>query len=169
MAEVAAASATWVGMMVDLAESGRPVVMTVGSGRLSGALTGIGSDFCVLEREGTPPALVALGAIDSVWPSPDPQTTWAASTATTRWPASPPAATPSAPAGDRPPPLRLSLAAALSILAEERLPVVVSSSGTRVEGHLLSVGEDVVTLRTSAPLRRLVHLRLAAVDVCELR
>jgi hypothetical protein len=148
ISEAAFSSATWAGVLVDLAEAGEPLVLVVGSRRLSCVIVGVGLDFCVVESEGAPPSMVALRAILSVWPSERRI---------------------SRPAGDRGPALRLSFAAALAVLAEERLPVALWIGDERVEGDLLAVGEDVATVRTPPPARRVAHLSLSAISACELR
>ena len=53
-------------------------------------------------------------------------------------------------------------------LAEDRVPVLIRVGEQRVEGRVWAVGEDVVTLSSGAG-RRLVHLPLATVRVCEIR
>lgn len=163
----AVGSATWTGLVVDLAERSAPVVMMVGAHRRRGRLVGVGQGFCVLEQPNGRPALVALGAIAALAPDQ----------------AGPSAA--GAPSGNREPELRLSLAAALAALAEERSPVVVVLAGGHQEsGQLIAAGEDVLTLRTDGAAgtsggggagvagvaaRRLVHVPVRAVLVCELR
>jgi hypothetical protein len=75
----------------------------------------------------------------------------------------------SLPAGGRPATLSLSLPAALSLLAEERTPVrLVLRFDQEVTGELAAVGDDVVTIATTAPSRRLVHVPVPAVGVCDL-
>ena len=148
MAEAASGGATLAGVLVDLAEGAEQVVLVVGARRLTCRVVGVATDFCVIASERAPGAIVALWALEGIWPAS--RQNLAAS-------------------GDRPPPLRLSFAAALARIAEERLPVAVWCREVRMEGDLLSVGEDVATLRTLPPSRRLAHLPLAAITVCELR
>ena len=72
--------------------------------------------------------------------------------------------------GDRSPALDLSLIAALALLAEDRSPVgLFSTGGLETAGDLVAAGDDVLTLRTGLPVRRLVYVPLRAVAVCELR
>jgi hypothetical protein len=148
MAEAASVGATLAGVLVDLAESAQPVVLVVGARRLTCTVVGVAADFCVIQSERAPAALVALRALGAIWP--DSKLRRAA-------------------AGDRSAPLRLSFAAALAAIAEERLPVALWCGPDRVEGDLLAVGDDVATLRTFPPSRRLAHLPLAAITMCELR
>jgi hypothetical protein len=145
-----ARSATWVGLLVDLAERNAAVSVTAGGTRLTGCVIGVGRDFFVLEPAAGRPVLVSTGAATSVSALPEE-------------PANSPAA------GDRRPALDLSLLSAFDALAEERAPVAVCAGDTTFEGELVSVGEDVITLRSMSAQRRLVHLPSAAVAWCELR
>ena len=73
-------------------------------------------------------------------------------------------------AGGRGPALDLSLIAALSMLAEERSPVCfVTSTGDETAGELVAAGEDVLSLRSGPPERRLAYVQLTAVALCDLR
>ena len=113
-------------------------------------------DFCVVQQAGGRPVLIALEAISVVWPAP-PALSGAASGA-------------GSPVGDRRPHLALSMAGALSALADERTRVSLTvEDGDQVDGELVAVGEDVITLRTEASSRRSVYVRLASVRSCEIR
>jgi hypothetical protein len=148
--EEARASATFTGLLVDMAESEAPVVLGVGTERLSGRVMGVGLDFLVLEAAGGNPALVVLNAVSAIWPSPESK--------------------PSVATGDREPTLELSLAAALSLMAEQRLPVsLMLSGGHEVAGDLVAVGEDVLTVQISRQPKRLASAPLASLALCELR
>jgi len=145
-------SATWVGLMVDLAERSAPVSLSVSSQRLRGRVVGVGRDFCVLDQPSGRAALIALSALTLVAPEEAPPSRI------------------SAPGGSRGPGLELSLAAALASLAEERsLLALVLAGGHQVEGTLIGAGEDVLTLRTDGQARRMAHVPLAAVRICEIR
>jgi hypothetical protein len=147
--EQAAASATWAGTLVDLAESSAPVTAVIGHQRRGGRIVGVGRDFFVLDTRSGRSDLIALSAVDAVWPD---QT------------ASP------LPAGDRDGAIDLTLMMALALLAEERAPIcLVTTSGIETAGNLVATGEDVLTVRTEAPNRRLAHVPFSAVAVCELR
>lgn len=148
--EQAATAATWTGALVDLAENRSRVVLLVGAGRLTGTLEAIGADFCVLAATAGRPVLVNLARVA------------AALTEAPRGrdPVS----------GSRLPTLELSLAAALSVLAEERAPVQVAvGDGHQVTGDLVGVGEDVLTLRSHGTRTGAVLVPLANVEYCELR
>lgn len=168
LTEAAAGSATLVGVLVDLAEresevtvalaspapsahpagSGSPSGATLAALRLTGRLIGVGRDFCVLERTDRAMTLVRLAAVTAVWSS---------GTATPR------------PSGDRPAPLSLSIEAVLAELAASGASVVVGTLTGPVEGDLVSVGEDVLTLRHRSSVRPVVHVPTAAVQWCEMR
>ncbi|HUJ65470.1 MAG TPA: hypothetical protein VLX59_08035 [Acidimicrobiales bacterium] len=145
----AAASATWAGVLVDLAEAAATVVVRLGALTCTGRIVAVARDFCVIEPTSGRPSLIALAAISALSPQQTGQ---------------------SPPAGDRQPHLSLSMAGALAALAEERTPVGLTlAHDVHVEGELAAVGEDVVTLRNEAPARRPVYVRLASIVRCELR
>jgi len=147
--EVDVGNRTLDGVLVDLAEEAAIVVVRVGALTCTGRIVGVAHDFCVIEPTSGRPSLVALAAISAVSPQQTGQ---------------------SPPAGDRQPHLSLSMAAALAALAEERTPVGLTLvHDLHVEGELAAVGEDVVTLRSEAPARRPVYIRLASIVRCELR
>ncbi len=145
----ASASASWAGVLVDLAEQAATVVIGMGRVRCTGRIVGVARDFCVVQQAAGRPLLIGLEAISAVWPA---------------------SRGGGFAAGDRRPSLALSMAGALSALAEERARVALTlSEGDQVEGELVAVGEDVITLRTEAPSRRSVYVRLASVRSCEIR
>jgi hypothetical protein len=144
----AGASATWTGVLLDLAEQGAEVVLSVAAMRRSGRLVGVGPDYCILEQRSGRPAMLTMSAITSVTPAPS-------------------VGASVSPAGDRPPGLGLSLAAALGALADERTPVSLwAGPGENIDGDLIAAGQDVVTVRSAT---RTVHIPLRAVLMCELR
>jgi hypothetical protein len=67
--EQAAASATWVGILVDLAEQGTRVTALVAGQRRSGRIAGVGRDFLVLDPRYGHTALIRLDAVLTLWPS----------------------------------------------------------------------------------------------------
>jgi hypothetical protein len=147
--EQAAASATWAGTVVDLAERGALVTVVVGQQRRGGRIVGVGRDFFVLDARSSRCALIVLSAVDALWPD---------QTATTL------------PAGDRRGAIDLTLMMALALLAEERAPVcLTTTSGIETAGNLVATGADILTIRTETPNRRLAHVPFSAVAVCELR
>lgn len=159
------ASATWTGLLVDLAERTTPVTLYVAGGKRSGRLVGVSTDFLVLDQPSGRPALVALRAVAALWSDGAPPPNGGSTD-----PATAPRGPERAPSGDRGPSLQLSLGAALDTLAQEHAPVAITvEGGPDLVGALLVVGEDVLTLRPASPARRLVHVPLVAVAVCELR
>lgn len=154
--ERAEATATWAGLLVDLAERRATVSVAAGSRRVTGRVAGVGLDFCVLEPTGAGAAVVPFAGMSSV------RSEGASSPVST--------CAGSSPAGDRRGALELSFAAALATLADERALVALGSGdGDTLAGELVSVGEDVVTLRGPEPTRRLVYARLSSVRIVELR
>jgi len=153
----AGASATWAGILVDLAEQATPVTVMVAARRHRGRVVGVGADFCVLEPGAGRPALICSQAISALWPEPGPEPGPVAR-----------AGNPSA--GARYPSLSLSLLAALSMLADEHSPVaIVTSDGQETVGVLIAAGEDVLTVQTNRQAQQIVYLRLSAVASCEMR
>jgi hypothetical protein len=148
--EQAAASATWTGTLVDLAEQRALVTVAVMNQRRRGRLVGVGRDFFVLDAEGSGRAhLISLNAVSALWPD-GPNAGFSA--------------------GTRRGALDLTLIMALGLLAEQRAPIsVLTGAGIETAGELLTVGEDMLTLRTEAPPRRLAFVPLSAVARCELR
>jgi hypothetical protein len=145
----ASASASWAGVLVDLAEQAATVVIGLGSLRCTGRIVAVARDFCVVQQAGGRPVLIALDAISAVYPAPGEV---------------------ASPGGDRRPGLALSMAGALAALADERTRVSLTLSDSEaVEGQLIAVGEDVITLRTEASSRRSVYVRLASIRSCEIR
>ncbi|MGD9796761.1 MAG: hypothetical protein AB7H43_02235 [Acidimicrobiia bacterium] len=124
LAGVAAASATLVGTLADLADAGRPLtVRTRGGRRHAGSLVLVGLDFAVVE--GAAGQLwCPLRAMAGVAAGGSPVTAGAGSAAD------------------------LVLVDALALLAETEPRVAVDlSSGEAVAGELAGVGVDVVRLR----------------------
>jgi hypothetical protein len=150
LVDQSAAGATWAGLLVDLAERSAEVNLTLPGGRLSGRVVGVGSDFCVLDRTGRPPALVVLHAITLL---------------------SGAGGSPS-PGGHRTPPVAMSLADALEALAGDRTPLTVHHGQDRVNATLVGLAVDFITLRADGDVGTtgaVLHVRLAAVSCCELR
>jgi hypothetical protein len=146
----AGASATWAGILVDLAEQATIVTAVVAGRSRRGRIVGVGRDFCVLESEQGRTALVLLEAISELRPESD--------------------AGRGVPAGDREAAIDLPLSTALALLAEDRHPVATfTGAGFPSTGVLLAAGQDVLTLRADPPGRRLVYVPLSAVALCELR
>lgn len=147
LADQDAGSASWAGLLVDLAEQGATVSLLLPGGRLDGRLVGAATDFCVVERAGRRSVLVRMSVIRIL--THDGPTRRAS--------------------GDRRPLLDMTLAAALDGLAAEHSPVTLYLGADRSAGLLVGLGEDVLTLRAETPSRRFTYAPLAAVDAVEVR
>lgn len=150
----AAASATLIGILVDLAEDGSEAVVDLGrtgpaSSRLSGRVVGVGRDFFVLEGPTGRPVVVRTATVTAV-----------TSGASRPGPG---------PGGDRKAPLSLSFSGVADGLAAEELPVAVATASGLVEGDLVAVGVDVLTVRPRGRGRRRIHVPLDAVAWLEPR
>ena len=144
--QIAEEEATFVGVALDVAERGSPVVARTSSGRTHrGRVLAVGRDFLVIRDRAGPPAFLAVQALSSLRPQPG----------------SAPADT----AGGRSAPLDVGLAAVLVRLAAERPRVQVSALGDEpLAGQLRSVGVDVLTLRLDGDAGLRAHIRLGAVS-----
>ena len=142
---IAEEEATFVGVALDLAERGAPVVARTSSGRAHrGRVLAVGRDFVVLRDGGGPPVFLAVQGLSSLRPQPG----------------SPAADT----AGGRAAPLDVGFAALLVGLAADRPRVQVSALGDEpVAGELRSVGVDVLTLRLDGDTGLRAHVRIGAV------
>jgi hypothetical protein len=124
----AAEEGTFGGIVADLADRGRPIVVHLHNGRLHrGRATVVGSDFVVLRATGGRDVAIALSAVASVRTLPGEPAT----------------------SGDRFVPAATTLAEMLGALGEERVRVVVIGIDARhpVSGELRAVGRDVLTIR----------------------
>ena len=138
----AAADATLLGGLIDLAERGRPVTVTTDSShRISGSVVAVGADFAVLRDGQLGDTFVPADRIAGVRPGPGD----------------------ALPTGDRPVGITLALGAALMELAAERPDVLVATAGDDLRGEIRSVGADVVTMVLDNPGRDRVHVRLGAI------
>ena len=134
--------ATFAGVLVDLAEQGGPVLLSLAGGRRHrGRLRAVGTDFVLLETDRGAQVLVAARGIAAVRPE--------ASTAPL--------------AGDRPLTLGADLAEALTIVAEDRprVLVVVAGDADGLAGELRGVGRDVVLLRLDGAGRPTAYVPVA--------
>jgi sRNA-binding regulator protein Hfq len=119
---------TFAGVLADLAERGRAVVVHLHNGRRHrGALAALGADFVILANGEGREVLVRRDAIASVHTLPGEPLT----------------------IGDRLVISEATLGEALSALGEERARVLVMGldAGAGVRGELRSVGADVLTVR----------------------
>jgi hypothetical protein len=134
--------ATLAGVLVDVAERGRPVVATTRTDRSHrGVLRLVGVDFCLLETDQRAAVFVGFAALAGVRQPPG-------ETAVT---------------GDRPLALGITLAEVLRLLAGERPRVLLVSGTAATRGELRSVGADVVTLRLDGEAGS-AYVALHAVD-----
>lgn len=119
---------TLTGVLADLADHARPVVLALDNGRSHrGTITDVGLDHVVLRRDTAGGVLVALAAIASVRTGPG-----------------------EAPVtGDRPLVAELTLGERLRELATERTRVLIvgADPAHALSGELRAVGRDVITLR----------------------
>lgn len=128
LARQAEEEATLAGVLTDLAERGRPVVVSVrGGGRHRGVLRLVGVDFCALQTPTGADVVVAFAAVTAVAAQPG-------ETAVT---------------GDRGDLAATTLGHALAALAGagRRVRVLALGGGDALSGELRSVGRDVVALR----------------------
>jgi hypothetical protein len=145
--DVAASEATFVGVALDVAETGAVVVARTAGGRSHrGRVLAVGRDFLVLRDGGGPAAVVATAWVSALRPQP----------------AGPGA---DAPAGARRAPLDVGLAVLLAGLAAERPRVAVMAAGDEqpLAGELRAVGVDVATLRLDGDRRLTAHVRIPAI------
>jgi hypothetical protein len=142
-----AETATLTGTLVDLAEQGADATLVVGTRNATGRLVGVGGDGCVLADRAGGVTIVALARIAAIRVAGRRRGTGEAT-------------------GDRAPAGEWTLLDALGALASERTPVQLSLAGGEVvRGDLVSVGEDVLTLRTGAG-DTWTHVAVAAVETC---
>jgi hypothetical protein len=128
LARQALEEGTFAGVLTDLAERGRPVIVHLHSGRRHrGVPVAIGTDFVALALAGGRSVLVALAAIASVRTMPGEGFI----------------------TGDRPVVTGTSLVEALCALGEarERVLVLGDDADHGVSGELRAVGRDVLTVR----------------------
>jgi hypothetical protein len=124
----AAAEGTFAGVLRDLAERGRAVLVHLHNGHLHRASVAVvGADFVVLRTAGGRDVAIALHAVASVRTLPGEPTT----------------------SGDRFLPTTTTLAEMLDALGEDRARVLVTGLDARqpVAGELRAVGRDVATIR----------------------
>lgn len=156
LVEQSAATATFGGLLLDLAEAGTEVTVWVGAGlKVAGRLAGIARDFVAVAGRDRTSVLVRTGAITAVVPSLTGGTAGGH--------------LPTRPGGQRRPAVELTLADALDTLAAQEAPVTVRCGDEPFTGHLMACGRDLLTIRTGGSGRRPVYLPLDAVSYVELR
>jgi hypothetical protein len=144
LVQAAEESATFAGVLVDLAERAAPVVVvTRGDRRHRGVVAAVASDFCIVRTPAGRDLIIAFAGIASVRIDP----------------------TAGAPAGDRSLHVDVGLAEALAALAGDRPRVLLVTSGQAdgIAGELRSVGRDVVTLRLNGDSGGTAYLPIDAI------
>ncbi|MDW3218680.1 MAG: hypothetical protein R8F63_08700 [Acidimicrobiales bacterium] len=135
--------ATLAGVLLDLAERGRPVAArTVGGRLVRGPVTALGADFLVIREQRLGDVMVPLGTLATVRAAPG----------------DPP------PVGARPVSFAIVLAEALVELAADRPTVVVAVAGEELRGELCRAGRDVVAVALTDQHREVVSIATAAID-----
>jgi hypothetical protein len=152
MRQAASESATFAGVLLDLAERQTAVLVTCTSSRRHhGVVTIVGRDFCALRighqgairpgSDGGHDVLIAYRGLTSVRPN----------------------AADEGPLGDRAPGVDLTLAEVLVACAADRPRVlVVAGIGEGIAGELRAVGHDVVTVRPDGEPRA-AYVALASI------
>ena len=124
----ASEDASFTGVLLDLAERGRPIVVSTSAGRRHrGVVRTVATDFCILRTDTGIDQLVPYRALGMIRPLPQEAET----------------------VGDRPATLDVDLTDALHHLSEDRPRLHVGLIGDPDPhvGELRSVGRDVLTLR----------------------
>jgi len=140
----AEADATFAGVLVDLAERGTGVAVSVGGGRRHhGRIEVIGTDFVGLRLGSGTDVLLALGAVTAVRTGPRVGATVGEQVLTTE----------------------LRLADVLAELGAERTRVLLvpTDGAEAVAGELRAIGHDVVTIRTDGDPPAAAYMPLAAI------
>jgi hypothetical protein len=142
-----AETATLAGTLVDLAEQGADAAVIVGPRRVTGRLIGVGGDGCVVADRAGAVTIVALAHVSAVRVAGRRPGTGEAT-------------------GARPPAGAWDVADAMAALAAERSPVRISlRGGETLSGDLISVGDDVLTVRLAEGGMR-VYVALGALETC---
>jgi hypothetical protein len=137
-------SATFAGVLVDLAEGATPVVIQGRAGRRHrGSISAVAIDFCAVRTRGQRDVLLPFTGIGSVRPD---------------------SRTPS-PVGDRVVRAEIGMAEMLSVLAADRprVLIVTAADANGIAGELRSVGRDVVTIRLDGEPRATAYVAISAI------
>lgn len=124
----ASEDASFIGVLLDLAERGRPIVLSTGGGRRHrGVVRTVAMDFCIIRTDTGTDQLVSYRALGTIRPLPLEAET----------------------VGDRPATLDVDLTDALAYLSDDRPRVRIGLIGEPDPhiGELRTVGRDVITLR----------------------
>lgn len=139
-------SATFGGVLVDLAERAEPLTVRTTSGRLHrGTIVAVGRDFLVVRSDANPPVFVAAWAVASV------RVTRGMRSDT---------------AGDRPPPYDASFAAVVGGLAADRprIQLGITGESTLLVGDLRAAGQDLLTLRLDGTPQGTLYVPVDSVE-----
>jgi len=145
LARQAEESATFVGVLLDLAEHGYGLVLTCAGGRrVDGVVRALGVDVVVLDDRAGDVVVVPVAAIAVVRPAPDVETVAAA--------------------GRRTPTLDVRHEELLGRLVDDRPDVSIALvTGDAVAGTLVAVGADVLTVRVADGGAGLAYVALSSV------
>ncbi|MDQ6928911.1 MAG: hypothetical protein M3159_09685 [Actinomycetota bacterium] len=143
-------SSTLAGVLVALAETATPVVVTTSTGRRHGGLvTMVGEDFFAVRRGEERVTLVAMAAVGSVEP---PSSKGSLPIEGERQPSSSP----------------VTLRDVLGHAVGDRPRLMLYAGDARTTGRLIAVGLDVVTVRTDADPPTLAYVSLGSVSEASL-
>lgn len=143
--QAAEEEASFAGLLIDLAEDGRPVsVATTAGRRHHGPIVAVGTDFVAVSGPDGRVVLVSLGAVAEVRPAAGAR--------------HPPAAT-----ADRQH-LGVTMAEVVAQAAATRPRVAIAAGDVTVVGHLRAVGVDVLTVRTDGEPPGQSYVTLASVS-----
>jgi len=137
-------SATFVGVLLDLAEQGSPVVIHGRGGRRHrGSIAAVAADFCAVRTSGDRDVLLSFAGIGSIRPD----------------------ARGAGPTGDRAVRADLGLAEMLSVLAVDRprVLIITTADAEGIAGELRTVGRDLVTIRLDGSSRASAYVAIAAI------
>ncbi len=142
--------ASFAGLLVDLAEDGRPVsVTTVGGRRHHGPIVAVGADFVAVAGPENRLVLLRLAAVAEVRPGTGKRRAQAAAAAAT---------------GSGRQSRDVAMAEVLAQAAATRPRVAVVLGAVTVVGELRAVGTDVLTVRTDGEPGGLSYVTLASVS-----
>lgn len=140
----ASEDASFTGVLLDLAERGRPIVLSTGGGRRHrGVVRTVAADFCILRADSGFDQLVSYRALGVVRPLPSEDQT----------------------VGDRPATLDVGLTDALVHLCDDRprLRIGLMGDPDAQVGELRSVGRDVIALRMDGDPPPTAYLQVALI------
>jgi hypothetical protein len=135
--------ATMGAVLLDLAERGRPVLLSTSAGRaFRGPIRAVGADFVVIRDVGLGEVIIPSRSLAVVRP----------------------AAGDDGAGGERPFTVELVLGETLVELAADNPTVIVAAGGDQLRGQLRSSGIDVLEIALESPRPAVVHVNVAAVD-----